>query len=143
MSKTHQMSKTKFYTKWSSMRQRCNDHNNHKFKNYGARGIKVLWKSFEEFRDAMHQSYLEHVKKFGEKNTQIERIDNDKSYSTKNCRWATPQEQMQNKTTNINITYNEKTFNIKQWSKILNIKYSTLHQRIVFRKWSIEKSFHK
>ena len=74
---------------------RCNNPKNHKYPRYGGRGIKFLWNSFEEFRDDMHESYLEHVKKFG-KNTSIERIDVNGHYCKGNCRWATAKEQSEN-----------------------------------------------
>ena len=44
----------------------------------------------------MYESYLEHIKKFGKKNTTIDRIDNDGNYCKENCHWATAKEQSLN-----------------------------------------------
>ena len=85
----HGMCKTRFYQIWVNMKRRCNSPNDPWYSRYGGRGIKLLWKSFEEFRDDMYKSYLEHCEEFGEKNTTIDRADNNGNYEKSNCRWAT------------------------------------------------------
>ena len=133
----HGMSKTRFYNIFIKISERCN---NKKYKNYNNKGIKNEWKSFENFKKDMYQSYLKHYNKFGEKQTTIDRIDNNKNYNKNNCRWATWKQQANNRKNNRLITYNNKTQTIIQWAEELNIKYSTLKSRMNELDWSIEKS---
>src|SRR5574343_418486 len=71
------LSKTRFYHIYLGIKSRCLNKNNKSFKNYGGRGIRVYWDNITQFRDDMYESYLKHCKEFGEKETTIERIDNN------------------------------------------------------------------
>lgn len=139
----HGMEKTRFYRIWHGMKGRClNFKDKEKYKRYGGRGIKVCdrWLKFENFRDDMYQSYLEHVNKFGEKKTTIDRIDNNGNYNEENCRWATCKEQLYNMRKNHLINYNNKIQILKELSIIHNINYEKLWQRVVQLKWPIERA---
>ena len=98
-SKTHGESATRFYRIWVKIKLRCLNPNMQDFKYWGGRGINVCdrWLKFENFRDDMYESYLAHVEEFGEKQTSIDRINNDGNYETSNCRWATNLVQAHNK----------------------------------------------
>lgn len=92
------------------------------------------WMKFKNFKKDMLDSYILHVKKFGEKNTTIDRIDNSKGYNSKNCRWATIQEQLLNRGNTIYLSDGKKKLTMKEWSKKLKKPYNTLFARYL-RNW--------
>jgi hypothetical protein len=86
--KTHGMSKSPEYKAFMAMHDRCNNNKNKAYKNYGERGISVLYKDFQEFFADVG------IKPAG---AWIDRIDNNKSYQIGNCRWVTPKLNQENK----------------------------------------------
>lgn len=96
---THGLSKTRFYRIFKDMRDRCNQPKNASYVRYGNKGIRCLWKSFGDFKNDMYESYIQHVKDFGEKQTQIDRINSKDNYYKSNCRWVTPKENALNRST--------------------------------------------
>lgn len=116
---------TGLYSSWYAMKQRCGNPNNLGYKNYGGRGISYPknWESFEGFKADIGDSY--------KKGLTLERIDNNSDYSIKNCRWATRQEQSENKRCNIVIEYEGKSETLLNWWKSLDMKigYNTMRQR--------------
>jgi len=97
----HGLSHTRFHNIWTGMKQRCIDKNCEAFLRYGARGITICeeWLDFVNFKNDMYDSYLKHCEDFGEKQTSIDRKDNEGNYCKENCRWATAKEQSANTST--------------------------------------------
>jgi hypothetical protein len=133
-------SKKKIYYIYHSILARCNNPNEVGYKNYGGRGIKCLWKKYEDFEKDMKYKYTRHVNKHGEHNTFIERINNNGNYCKENCKFATRREQNLNRRSSHLITYNNKTMTVTEWAEKLNINRKSLYYRLNSG-WSVKKSF--
>lgn len=121
----HGLRNTRIYRIWNAMVQRCTDEKASNYHNYGGRGI------------TMDPRWLESVENFYEdmgdpptSKHSIDRIDNDKGYTKANCRWATVQEQQNNKRSCVYLQYNGKTQTITQWARELGIPPMTITARI-------------
>ena len=87
---------THFYLAWANMRTRTKP-NYAKAKTYYERGINSdEFKCFVDFYDTFYESYLSHVMLHGEKDTTLERVDVNDSYTKENCIWTTKQKQAGN-----------------------------------------------
>ena len=130
--KTHGMTDSKIYHIWCGLRQRCLNKNSHKYRIYGARGIKVCerWNKFENFYADMGDV---------PKGKTLDRIDNNGNYCKENCNWATPKEQANNTRVNHLLTHKGETKTISEWADKTGIDYQIIWKRI-YRKWTIERT---
>jgi hypothetical protein len=85
------------FKKYLNAVSRCKYPSHSGYSYYGGRGISILWETYDEFKHDMEKEYLKHMKKFGHKNTTLERIDVNGNYCKENCKWATILEQSRNK----------------------------------------------
>ena len=135
--KIHGMRNTRLYRTWCKIKERCYDPNCKSFKNYGARGItmdKEWFNSFLSFYNwAICNQYADSLS--------IDRIDVNGNYEPSNCRWITMKEQQSNKRNNRSFIWENKKFKtIAELEKYTAIPYARLYDRLVKKKWSIEKS---
>lgn len=129
----HFMCDTRFYKIRTDMKKRCENKNSHAYNRYWWRWIKVEWKSFEEYKDDMYDSYLKHVEEFWEKQTTIDRKNTNWNYCKENCKRATYEEQCNNKRNNKNVTYQWITLSQTQRAKRMWIWIKTLRYRLNHR----------
>ena len=130
---THGKSKSRIYSIWQNMIQRCQNNKATKWNIYGGRGIVVCdrWKIFDNFYEDMGDP---------PDNTTLDRIDPNGNYEKDNCRWATTNVQTRNRRNNNIIEFNGKTQPITDWAKELKVDPNTLSTRLV-RGWTVEKAF--
>jgi len=126
----HRESKTPFYRKYLHIRSRCIFTWDKDYRNYGARGIKFEWTSYQDFKKDMYESYVKHVEKHGKKNTTIDRINVNGNYCKQNCRWATVKQQINNTRFNRIILYKNKKDTLSNWAGKYNLLPETLSYRL-------------
>ena len=119
---THGATKTRLYTIWRHILERCNSPSCKQYKWYGARGIKCEFKTFEDFRDhALETGYRDDLT--------CERIDVNKNYAPGNITWIPREWQPRNMRSNVMITYKGLTLCAGEWAEILGINADTLTSR--------------
>lgn len=120
--RTHGKSGTSEFRIFYGLKNRCNNKQNDKYKDYGGRGIKCLWKSFEEFfRDMGPRPSIKHS---------IGRIDNDGHYCKDNCEWQTAYQQSNNKRTSRKFLFKGQIMTMKQIARTENVNYDTIRHRL-------------
>lgn len=122
------------YAVWAGIKQRCLNPNTKSFPRYGGRGITICerWKnSFTNFYSDMGPR---------PDGTSIDRIDNDGHYEPSNCRWATEEDQRNNKRSNYRVAVDGRTLTIAQAARKYGVVYSNLYHRIVTLGWPIERA---
>jgi hypothetical protein len=88
---THGMSFTPEWTSFHAAKKRCTNTKAKQYADYGGRGIKFRFKSFEEFFAEVGPRPEPKFK------YSLERIDNDGHYESGNVRWATKKQQARNR----------------------------------------------
>lgn len=131
--KTHWKYKTRIYSIWHWLKNRCNNKNYIRYKDYWWRWITYdkKWENFEWFYEDMIEWYNEYLT--------IDRINNNWNYCKENCRWVSNEEQQLNRRNNRILDYMWEKLTISQWWKKLWIKPNTISVRLFYWK-TIEQS---
>lgn len=113
---------------------RCYNHNDHNYKWYGGKGIRICdeWANepqlFEEW--ALNNGYND--------NMTIDRIESDKNYCPENCQWISLNENSR-KSGNVNwIEVDDIVLTGRQWSEKFGIGINIINT--VVRKYGIDKA---
>lgn len=110
---------------WYSMIKRCTYAKNPHYKKYYIdKGIAVCdrWMNFDNFiADMGARPSLKHS---------IDSADGGMGYSPDNCRWATAQEQMDNRKDVPKLTFHEQTRTIRGWARELGVSDTLIRARL-------------
>lgn len=120
---SHRMTKTRTYKSWQMMWQRCTNPTYDSYPYYGGRGITVCerWKEFENFLEDMGER---------PEGMTLDRIDSDGNYEKSNCRWATREEQVDNRRNNVYYIVNDVVMSLKQLAKFIGVTREKLYNYI-------------
>lgn len=131
---THRMSKTREYKIWVMMKDRCTNPRSAAYELYGGRGITVCdrWDNFEEFiADMGWRPSPQHT---------LDRIDNNKGYCPDNCRWATVEQQVNNRSNTVVVVFQGNEVPIQRLARMFNLSATALRKRILERGWTVERA---
>ena len=125
---------TAVYSAWKNMVARCTQPSYPSFEQYRRRSITVCkrWRKFENFLADM-----------GERPTpkhSIDRIDNDGNYEPGNVRWATKQEQANNRITNVVVHYRGRDLTLAELARGTGVSKDIIYPRLrrSKKKWTVE-----
>ena len=121
----HNLNNTKIYRIFYGIKDRCNNHKNHAYCNYGGRGIAIC----NEWKDDFQSFYNWSMANGYEEGLTIDRIDNDGNYCPENCRWTTRIEQQSNRRVNLYVYLNGKKMTITELARITGENRETLRRR--------------
>ena len=130
---THGQTGTRTWRSWNSMVHRCMRPADPSWDRYGGRGIRICdrWLGpigFENFLADMGERPSSKT---------LDRVDVNGNYEPKNCRWATRNEQDNNKRTNLMLTLNGKRMSVSDWAHSRSMRPGTLFRRLHYG-WSVE-----
>jgi len=115
------------YSRWRGIQQRCNNPSSPAYKNYGGRGIKLLWRCWEDFKRDMEPTF--------QPSLSIDRIDNDGHYCKENCRWVDRKTQCRNTRKNRIVTINGISKTATDWNEIMRFPRGVVGNRL-YRGWT-------
>lgn len=116
--------RSRTYQAWCYMKTRCFNPSREDYYLYGGRGILVC--------DRWRHSFSTFLEDMGEcaNGMTLERKNPDGNYEPDNCKWASRDEQANNKRTTTWVTYKGRTQNVSQWAKEIGIHPAVLRSRI-------------
>lgn len=131
----HGMRHTDEYRIWLGMKNRCLNSNDQNYHHYGGRGITIC----EEWKNDFMAFYNDMGPRPSKQHS-VEREKNHLGYCKDNCKWATAEEQGNNRRNNIFFTYQGVSRTLANWCRVLKLPYKRIYYRIHRDKWSFEKA---
>lgn len=130
--KTHGMTKTRIYKIYQDMIARCYKKSNTSYERYGGVGIVVCDRWLESF-----ENFYEDVKDGYSDSLTLDRFPDEKGhYSPTNFRWATYQQQSENKKNTIYLIIDGERKTLMDWSRVSGVSARLIRFRIKTMKWN-------
>lgn len=120
------LSRTRLHNIWYNMLVRCYNEINPKFKDYGARGIRVC----QEWKDDFLAFWKWALENGYDDGLTIDRIDVNGNYEPSNCRWVTQHVQQNNRSNNRLVTYNGAVMTLENVARLNNVSAKKLRYRL-------------
>lgn len=123
---THGMHRSKEYSTWRGIKNRCFNKNNTAYQSYGGRGITMC----REWEDSF-EKFLEDVGRAPKSKSRVslDRIDNNGNYEPGNVRWVNHRKQMNNRRVNVLTMFRGKLMTLGEISEITGEAYHRVYQR--------------
>lgn len=124
---------SRVYGIWAGMKKRILNPKEPCYPRYGGAGLEIEedWKSFEAFYADMGDPPTERHS--------LDRVENSLGYIRGNCRWATPEEQMNNTKKNRFYEFDGESLTVAQWARKVGIRPHTLFMRLAYG-WEFERA---
>lgn len=130
----HGRSGTRIYYIWHGMLDRCYNEKAAAYENYGGKGIGVC----DRWRESIDNLIEDMGMPPSELHT-LDRRENSDGYHRDNCHWATPEEQGNNRSTNVTLEFNSKVQTLARWSRETGLSEDAIRHRLK-RGWTVEKA---
>ena len=119
------------YIRFMNMKGRCHVKTHKDYARYGNIGIYVCdrWRFGENGRTGF-ECFVEDMGDIPFDGASLDRIDGTKGYSPDNCRWATTEEQANNRKSCRYLTIDGVTKSVAQWSRVSGIGPKTIKDRL-------------
>lgn len=128
---SHNKYKTPEYRAYQKMKERCLNKNVDRYKNYGGRGITICDSWLESF-----QNFYEDMGERPSPEHSLDRKNVNGNYEKENCRWATKNQQDNNKVNTIYVQHNNETKSLSDWCRYYGLNYKS-----TWKKYKLNNSF--
>lgn len=108
------------------MKNRCLNPNAKSWRRYGGRGITICTSWLNSF-----ETFLSDMGPRPSRKHSLDRIDNDRGYSPRNCRWVLKKDQARNRSSTKFIHYKGERMSVKDAAERSGISVYALYQRIL------------
>lgn len=122
---THGMSRSPEYRAWDNARGRCYREKDNKYPLYGGRGITMC----DEWRFSFKAFFADMGPRPSPLNS-LDRKDCNGPYAPGNCRWATDEEQNNNRNFNRHLMVDGDRLTVAQAAKLTGVPHATILGRL-------------